>query len=207
MSLNSPLGKTNPQQGFTLTEALIAIAILASIAASMGPALQGAFKIAGRIHGQAIQLEENRVLTSVIQKALEGIVRIPADDNAVLFKGSSNQFQVFSYGFNRAEPDEVFVSIKRNENNDDLLLRYGEQDQPVQLLAASEFKFSYYGAINNRAPLQWHQSWKSKTLPRLVRLVARSNNNNLDLKFDFSIPSEAPLTCQFDPVSRRCRYI
>jgi len=204
----SPARKT--EGGFTLTEALIAITILAGIAAAMAPALQGSFKVAHRIHTSADKAEETRILSSVLRQALDGIVQAPNNKGEPLFKGTSQQFHAVSYGFNSGKPHPISVSTKRSgESRMDLFIAYGDEAQnvPVRLLQAPQIRFSYFGSLKKTQTPQWHQRWQSKTLPQLIRLTASSKTNEdvSELQLDFLIQAQAPLMCRFDAVSRQCR--
>jgi len=209
VAYHAPVSDVDLQQGFTLTEALIAISILAGIATAMGPALQGSFKLAQRIYGAAEQAEDTRIITSVLQKVLSGVVQAPMFEQENLFEGTTRQFQTLSYGFNHAKPERVFVSTVRTDSGFDLLLAYGgdARDKPVIILQAAKVEFSYLGARTVDETLKWYPNWQAKALPRLVRLTANFENSDQisDVNFDFLLQAEGFLTCQFDTVTRQCR--
>lgn len=205
------------QSGFTLTEVLIAMAILAGIAAAIAPALNGAFKASGRIHLAAAKTEDMRIFDQVMGRVFTGIVRVSIDEAETLFIGTPQNARFLSFGIDQADPSWIELSIDRDRrimelrSHKALEARSQSRDKPapVILVRDADIRFRYFGKADKAKDAEtatWHDSWRSDRPPYLVRMIIASDNSDTSsVKFDFVMQARAPLNCRFDPVSRRCR--
>ena len=70
-------------------------------------------------------------------------------------------------------------------------------------LEGASFEYLSPDAMNGR----WISQWGEKQPPKLIRLkgALQKNNEQQSFLFEASPKGSAPLHCQFDSVSRRCR--
>ena len=202
--------RQHEQQGFTLTEALIAITILAGIAAAMAPALQGAFKTAERVHTRMYDMENHRILQNVFNRTMEGIINIPHSDNNKILQGNTKKLETITFGFNTTAPEKITFRIEKNNEIQSIFMdtQNMKTSTPILLATGKRLQFSYYGTRNNEEASQWYFSWENPRPPKMIRLqgqLINKNNKTSPISLDIALRSDTPLVCQFDAVSRRCR--
>lgn len=192
------------QAGFTLTEALIAIAILAGIAAAMAPALQGITRVAARIHTETSDAEDHRITLQVLTRIINGALQLP-DTEATTIKGRKSQFSIVSFGYNHNQPRNFQFRIEETDGVSDLLLAEPNTDHnSISLMTGRRFTFSYFGRQTDEPKTKWHLRWQDQALPRLIRFEGFDLEGDA-IVFDIDLHAQAPLICRFDAVSRRCR--
>ncbi len=195
------------QRGFSLTEALIAIAVLAGLASALAPAAFGSVRASTEI----VSLSAEREAARVADEALEGIfsnaVVIASDPAALRFQGRSHEISLISLAGPDATPRKFQLKIDNGALNAEIVGFADRNDEPqtTTLLRRGAAEFSFYGSPDAAGVASWTSVWNNKIPPRLVRLKV-STPNGRGLPFlEYVVTPNGPLHCAFDPVSRRCR--
>lgn len=196
------------QRGYSLLEALIAVAILAALATALAPAIHAAVRASSRILAFGRNAEDNRIAQDALSGIFGGAVNFSNDLAKPSFVGDESKVTLVSITGVDAQPQRVELSISQGR----LYARLAPLDpnapfsEPAILLSNDASAFSFYGRETSMAPPDWRGAWRAEQPPRLVR-IERLNVENIDSEpaLEFRVGAEAPLHCLFDPVSRRCR--
>ena len=201
------------QQGVTLAEALISVAVLAFLAASLVPLIHGTARATTRVEQASLDREQLRVTRVAITTALGNLVW-PDPDTPPDLKGAQNLLQFSSYGAG-AVPRKYTLEIKNDQLTADStgwLPKDKTQHSEILLKNVNQLQVSYYGAktsVKNQDALpSWHLTWHDPQPPLMLRLeglMPMPGNTYEPFIMDIAIASRGPLTCPYDPVSRTCR--
>lgn len=194
---------TKQQAGFSLLEVLIAIAILAGVAMALGPAISAAARASSRIHQGAAIEEDLRSARQFFSDIIAQQLVLDSAATAITSEGFDLKLTTLDPG--DMSPVAVKLTITR-ETPSRLVATFGDTDstnaQTYTLLSnISDARFEFLKGA------QWRGAWNEKTPPTLIRLTGVLGGARDDHAFIFEAAPQgsAPLHCQFDPVSRRCR--
>lgn len=199
------------QSGYSLIEALIAVAILAAIAGALAPITHAAIRAAARISAGAEAAEEARVGQSALLELFASMI-VPGDiENGEAFIGTRSSMKLFVLIDQEAGPLPIELRI------DDGALYYapppiagGRRAHPdtagAALLADDVSAFRYFGPSPETGEGEWRSDWRRYVPPSLVEIAyVRQGDAEKRPAQSFALPSRAPLHCAFDQVSRQCR--
>jgi len=199
------------QKGFTLTEALVAVAIFSGVVVATAPVLQTALKSSSRVSASASTSEQLRTAEAVFRSRFAQAVYPGASIAETGFKGDqySLSFLTIDRVSQNPVPSRFDLSQKANEW---VLLASTQGDQPsdetaMLLTSLSSVQFSYFGTPHEADQTEWHDQWEGPQPPQLVAVEGMIENSGRDhpFRFDVNVGGEAPLACSFDSISRRCR--
>ncbi len=201
------------QKGVTLAEALISVAVLAFLAASLAPLIHGTVRATTRVEQASLDREQLRVSRVAITTALGNLVW-PDPDTPPDFKGTQTSLQFSSYGAGPV-PRKYSLDIKNDQltaGSTGWLPKDKTKQSEILLKNVNQLQISYYGAktsVKNRDALpSWHLTWQDPKPPLLLRLQGMMSVPGHAVEafiMDIAITSRGPLTCPYDPVSRTCR--
>ncbi len=194
-----------PQAGFSLLEVLIAIAILAGIAMAMGPAISAAARASSRIHQSAASEEDLRSARQFFNDIIVQQVFLGGAYPEDVVAGDAFSMTLITLDPGDMSPVAVQLTITR-ETPATLVASFGNTDsentETYTLLSnISDARFEFMKDNN------WRNVWRDAKPPALIRLTGILNGKGENRAFIFEAAPQgaAPLHCQFDPVSRRCR--
>lgn len=196
------------QRGYSLIEALIAVAILAAIAAAMAPALFASVRASGRIAVFASDAEEERVARALLASVFNSAITLSVDPEEPWFKGAPDRLKLATLYAPAEDPETARFVIRSGDlyfaSASDIAINADDagDDAPETLLLKDVVRFRYYGVEDEREAAAWRSSWDADAPPLLVR-VERAPDAGAAM--DFHVAARAPLNCVFDQVSRRCR--
>lgn len=197
------------QAGYSLVEALIAVAILAGIAGALAPVTYTAIQAASRINSLAADAETSRVGGNALTGIFAAFINAETDESAAAFIGEPNKIKFNILADQQTGPRKVELRIV----DEKLLLtppinvaekRIGANTTEVAI-ADNALNFRYFGAIALDADPSWHSRWTEKTPPLLIELSFSEGNEEAAKSQSFVLTNRAPLHCAFDQVSRQCR--
>lgn len=195
------------QKGYTLVEALIAVAILAAIAGALAPITLTAIKAAGRINAEARRAEIDRVGENALSEIFAAMIVPRTGDSATAFTGARDKIGLFILIDQEHGPRQVTLEIK-----DGALLHappaqnfVGANGAGSVQLAENVASFRYFGIAADSDEPEWRSIWEESDPPRLVEINYATSAKAPRRSRAFALSSRAPLHCAFDQVSRQCR--
>lgn len=202
------------QKGFTLTEALVAVAIFSGVVVSTAPILQTTLKSATRMSVDANFSEELRTANTAFRSRIETAVYPGATVKAHGFIGKRQSMTFLA--MDRAQQDIRAVKLEFTGRSDDKVLRLStitpsgaEKKETSAALIRSliSAQFSYYGTEGESGIYKWHDRWPGPNPPQLVAVEGTIERNRKQHRFrlEAAVGGAAPYICFFDPVSRSCR--
>lgn len=199
------------QAGYSLIEALIAVAILAAIAGALAPITHAAIRAAARISAGAEAAEEARVGQSALLELFASMIVPGGVENGEAFIGTRHSMKLFVLIDQEAGPSPIELRINKGS------LYYAPPpiagDRHAQhdivgavLLAEDVDSFRYFGPSPETGEDEWRSDWREDAPPSLVEIayIKKRDDENRAAQ-SFALPSRAPLHCAFDQVSRQCR--
>ncbi|MEQ8176936.1 MAG: prepilin-type N-terminal cleavage/methylation domain-containing protein [Amphiplicatus sp.] len=197
--------RNSAQRGYSLIEALIAVAILAAIAAVLAPALFASVRASGRIAVFASEAEEERVARDLLKSVFDSAITLSAAPETPWFEGAPDRLKIVTLDAPADDPETAYLVIRSGvlyfASASDIAINGDGDGTPEAMLLEGVSRFRYYGAADEREEPAWRSSWDANAPPLLVR-VERAD---ADVAMDFHVAARAPLNCVFDQVSRRCR--
>ncbi len=195
------------QKGYSLVEALIAVALLAGLSSTLGPAMFSSMRISSAVLQNGKDQEALRIVDESLSSIFANAVLVSQEAPGFVLEGDARALQLVSLAGSHSTARMFRLTI----TNESL---YGEIDAlnkneatklSTTLFEGNIRQFSYYGRPTGDAPLGWRNDWDSKQPPQLVRLEISSEDNAQPIILEYPVNAQAPLHCAFDPVSRRCR--
>jgi len=201
--------------GFTLTEAIVAIAIFSGIVISTAPVLQTTLKVSARITANVESKERLRATNNLIRSRLERLVNPGLRNGEYSFYGSPSNISFLSINRTYADPEFVKIDIASREGGNfiemvvDPVYSENQKSLPSVLMGSlSEVRFSFYGNLNGEAALDWVNEWNYQSPPDIVALEGVINVDGVRherFRLEFSVGGKSPFICVFDNISRKCR--
>jgi general secretion pathway protein J len=209
--------------GFTLVEMLVAVTLIGLLAIGLASAMGLGIKTWNTSGVTAERLDALRAAQNTLRQALTSIYPHWTLDNPafVEFSGSSDAIEfiapaplAFDHpGFSRFhlaavrldDMTSLILKLRPDENQSDTTKW---TDGVVIFSSTSEIEFSYYGPGSTTLAPSWQSVWQKRPeLPRLIKIEATSRNPDA-VTWPALIVKPAidvDVTCEFDPLSRRCR--
>lgn len=192
------------EAGFTLTETLVAVALLAMIAAAATPAVRGAVSAHARITQGAQAAEAHLAAEQVLRDLLGAAVR--ADHaGAAAFTGEAGGFSFLARPGGGA-PMRVQVLAVEGD------LQIAVSDWPSGTPAAERFRggftaarLHYFGAEGGAGAPAWTNTWRGPAPPRLVVLDMAPAPDGGVRRMEIAVGARADLACDYDSGLQACR--
>jgi prepilin-type N-terminal cleavage/methylation domain-containing protein len=195
------LAHAHAQAGFTLTETLVAVALLALVAAAAVPVLRGGVDAHARLTGLAAEREAHAALERVLRGTLEAVVHAPG----MAFSGESDSL---SFASQPAGSDRLLL-VTIQPGDDAMTIQAaplgGGPARTETIELSTRFAgFYFYGAPDG-GRLEWLQSWPGPNPPRLVVLDLEPGRNGAVRRIEVAPGGRAALECDYDSGLQACR--
>ena len=195
------------QHGFSLLEALIAIAVLAGLAMTFAPSISAASLAAARIHHDAAFEEDLRAIRGFLRENISQTVRLSAAGGKTLITGSPEHLSLTVIDSHTMELMDIHIAIDRAQSLTAHLVRHGAEAGRTYVLLPEVYDARFRYRANTDSAPGWRASWREEEPPALIRLSGALRYGNGEKRFAIETAplGAAPLNCAFDPVSRQCR--
>jgi len=197
------------QSGYTLVEALIAVAILAGVASALAPMVFTSIKAAARINSAADEAEISRVGDNALSGVVSAFILAKFAGDSAALVGEPDSIELTILLDQETGPQRIRLHLSDGR----LLLtppraldRKSDRKPPADVVLSEGVRyFRYYGAMSAEAAPDWHARWSEPAPPLLVELVFENESEGKKRSQSFVFANRAPLHCAFDQVSRQCR--
>lgn len=180
----------NPEQGFTLLELMISLAVMAMIALMIGASMSAGSRILSRSAGYSAAVEEalaRKDLRTYVEATLPSA--FPGSEQPQ-FQGSSETFQfeaiVDNGTFWPGSPVKGTLAKQQDGRIVLTLTGLSDADQSELLLQSTltgpkgQLDLAYFGRRSAEESLAWHTDWPTERgLPDLVKLVLSDGDHTL----------------------------
>jgi len=200
------MDESRNQSGFTLTEALIAVAILASMAVAMLPALRGAMMSHARTVAVIHEREAHVAVDEVLRDILLHAHSLPRADGQAGFSGTANSLQIVTQPPGFEGP--LFANLTLENGNlvinfSSIVGRYSFMRPVVLAEDLNETRLFYFGESENRTGLEWRDNWDFSHPPRLVALDMSLDDGQIR-RLEMRVGGNGSFDCSFDSGLGRC---
>lgn len=211
------------QEGFTLVEALIAIALMSLLSLLVLGALRFGIIAWQRGHEVSNRVDEfahaEAFLRRVIGNASPQFLQGDGAKGYVEFDGRSASLRLIAdppQSLDRAGRIVITLSAEEKAGRNNLVISMQPELTPDQailpegrriLLAdVGKVEFSYFGAKGSRGQPAWHSEWtRESALPELVRIALSSSKEDPSSAIIVRPKIDVDVSCIYDTLTRRCR--
>lgn len=192
------------EAGFTLTETLVAVALLAMVAVAATPAVRGAVTANARLTEAAGEAEAHLRAEQVLRDLLGAAVRADFADEAA-FSGNPGGFSFLARPGGGA-PLSVQVAVGR----DGLSLTAtpwpgGAALSETLTSADTDLAMLYFGDPDGLGAPRWYDAWPGPAPPRLVVVDMAPGPDGSVRRIEVAVGADADLACDYDSGLQACR--
>lgn len=193
--------QTGAQAGFTLTETLVAVALLALVAAAAVPVLRGGVDAHARLTGLAAEREAHAAL----ERAIRGTLTAAVDAPGVSFRGEQDAISFASQPAGSSQLLAVTI-----EPDDDGLMIFavpvgGGPARTETIALTTRFAGFYFYGSPDGGRLEWLRSWPGPNPPRLVVVDLEPGPDGAVRRIEVAPGARATLECDYDSGLQACR--
>ncbi len=192
------------EAGFTLTETLVAVALLAMIAVAATPAVRGAVTAHARLTEAADDAEAHLRAERVLRDLLGAAVRADFANEAA-FTGDSSGFSFLARPGGGA-PLSVRVAAGRNGLG--LIAAPwpgGETSGETLTGPDAALAMLYFGDPDGLGAPRWYETWPGPAPPRLVVVDMAPGLHGAVRRMEIAVGAGADLACDYDSGLQACR--
>lgn len=202
--------RNSSERGLTLTEALVAVAILAALAAAIAPAVAGAIRSAARIARSSAESESLRETDALLRRLALGAVWPTAETRADVPEGDETSLRLLTFAQADGKPAIATLEITGGKLKISMAPSWAPEERVETILSTGlrDLRFRYYGRETKDAPVGWRTSWHAARPPLLISLVGTrqgADRSPRQIAIDALVGGQAPIVCEYDAVSRECR--
>lgn len=191
------------QAGFTLTETLVAVALLALIAAASVPILRGGIAAHSRLTESARLEESHAGLEQALRLALSAALDVPVADG---FRGAEGSFSFL------ARPEGasglIWVSVEPLPGAIEVRFRPEGSQQSLSETFTELPDLAglyYYGSYDAGERPSWFRQWEGPHPPKLVVLDFPAGADNRVRRLEIAVGGQARFSCDYDSGLQACR--
>lgn len=170
------------EQGFTLTEALIAIVVLASLSAGLLLSVRTIIEADKGIRESVQGLEGRALFSEVMRDTLRYSYRPPNADTERRFRGDPAGFVVLTHPQGRAAPARAALrsdGASLELSLEPLAAQAGGGERVRLLEDVARLRFSYFGRTTEHGSPTWHAEWDADWAPLLVSVEIQEENGQI----------------------------
>jgi len=213
------------QEGFTLLEALVAVALLGLLSAALAGGLRFGVDAWARGSAHSDQLSRTTVVQGLLRRVVgEAYPYFLSNDPTrpyVDFEGTSESLTLLAStpvvlgGVGRSR---FRLSVAKHDGLSDLVMtsqaELAAADAPstvekkTLLAGTASVEFAYFGKGRSEANAQWHDRWTGQSaLPQLIQIQVRFPEGDTRLWPDLVIAPRitVDIGCVYDLLSKLCR--
>lgn len=194
------------QRGFSLLEALVAVAVLAAIAALILPVIRNATAAEARVVSAADAWTQHAAAETAFRDLLMQAQSAPEEASGYALRGEGSYLTFLT---RPAGDDALYLatfSIERGR----LELSLGpipDNSGPMHAVVLAEglteMRFFYFGERSDGRGLAWSDDWTETYPPRLVVLDMSRNDGHLR-RIEALVGGQAPYDCDYDSGNGIC---
>lgn len=193
-----------PERGFTLVEALIAIAITASLAVLMVSTVRGAVIAQAGVARGVGDSEDRALVNETVRDVLRFAYSGPRAASEFAFSGDSYGFRVLTQPPGRPAPMLASLTVE----GEGLVLALsdtatGTGDSVTLATDAARVSIRYFARATPGRPGGWFSEWREEEPPNLVRLDFISRRGEA-WRIEALVGGDATLDCPFDSGNGIC---
>ena len=198
--------------GFTLVEMLVSLALLAMAAVLMGSGLASARGLWGRIEANGARSETVEAAQTLLRDRIERLRPVTLFDQSTPYAdvdGERGRLVFTALPFD-AERPAAMARFRLTQHERDLVLEDAAGAFPphVLLSGVSELEIAYFGPETAGGAPEWRQSWaRQPTPPELVRIRVKFAAGDRRVWPTLIIRPAATVDalCTIDPERNTCR--
>ena len=199
----------NHERGFTLTEMLVAVSLLAALALLLLPALRGLVRGEVRLTEAAVTAERLASAEDALREILSRSYRPPQGANELGFLGQPTGFRVLTRPEGIGRP--VRAAVQLDEGVLQIAIRElsrSSADPSVTperrvSIALGSGRFWYFGRSSPERPPGWVAQWQGAYPPQLVALVVDRPSGER-LRIEIPVNGQGRFDCVFDSGQGLC---
>lgn len=209
--MTRPMTRPARDGGFTLTETLVAVALLALVAASAAPALRGAMTAHTRVLQETTQAGAHARLERVLRDSLAAHVPAPAGASAEALTGNAGSVRFLARPAGAETLMQVTIALEGGRSGMGVRVFAqphggGPVHEEIVAEGLTEARFVYFGAPEPDGVPQWYSDWTGAHPPRLVVLdMARRPRDNALRRIEAAVGGQAGFDCDYDSGRQACR--
>ena len=193
------------QSGFTLAEALVAIAVTALMAVAIAPMLMGASRLSARIEHDLARLEAMRTDAELLRVTAGSSLRPPPELDAEFgLRGGPDRISFIADPPDTDGPVRFIFDVEATHLSLAIESVHEDLVRNARLLEGwSDIAFEFWGAETSIDPPITSTTWTSSKPPRLWTITGVFAGE--ERRIDIPLGSDVVIACRYDPVIRRCR--
>lgn len=193
------------ESGFTLTEALIATAILSVLTLSVLLAIRTIVDADRGLRRSVGSIEERLLFNEVVRDVARFSYRPPDADASRRFAGGPSGFSTLVHAPGEGSAQFAVLSIEGGAVSVSLAPLDSRVPAQVALLyeGAEAVRARYLGRREDEAGLQWFSSWEEETPPILVSIEIQEENGQV-WRIDALVEGQGGFDCTLNRETGTC---
>ena len=190
----------NRDSGFTLFEALVAVALLALLAVLLAPAIRAVSLAEARVREHVGSREMTGRLEALLRESVARVQPMPDATGQGAVTGSARGLSLWVRMPASGELARLEVTLAR----EDVIIAMagsgpipGEPQTSRMAGVGRDARFFYYGETETRDALAWASQWEYNHLPRLIVLDLAPIDGTIR-RIEIDVPAQARFDCDFD---------
>jgi general secretion pathway protein J len=194
------------QAGFTLLETLIAVAVLASLAVTLLPAVRGVIMADVRTRQEISQREGHAITDDIMRDVLLQAHRLPRTSSESSFEGTPTRLRLVTRPLGSVSPQFASFAIEGEALVLELSPLSGDSVWPSPIVLAEDLanaRFYYYGESEDGTSLVWRENWRFRHSPRLVVMDMARRGEQIR-RLELRVGGTGPFECVYDSGRGMC---
>lgn len=185
------------ENGFTLLEVLVSVALLALLAILLVPAIRAVSLADTRIRTHVETREAGVQLEALLRDALTHLQPVPEAIGAGALQGAGDSLVLSVRMPSSGRLEQLAIHL----DGDAVVVSLSGPGAEIRTTRLTGFgrstRFYFFGETEARDALAWHTEWPYNHLPRLVVLDTEPVRG-MTRRLEMEVPAQAEFDCQFD---------